>query len=634
MHTTLLCQLTQLTVKQFPVNKMAEFLNLDKIIEMENELTSEFDLSARLSRYESMTPELIDLARDEGLNDIDSITRALFTSDFIITSSEVPTEGTDEERRKSIISSYIFALQNRNQQAEKILSVNYLAYKMGTSLRRNNSFLAGRGIDPTTRAVILVDTYIIPYLQRCQDVLGSGSINYELAMLEAAILQKYPHDVIEKRSKPVAYGSKEMLPAIWEVVVSFISHHKAETNDNIVLPNVGETEVFFVENFEKQPSVSVYNFEMANPKSAVDAIAKFNTFFKGADQTNQLVFLRGRIYSDNKNIVLTRSPHLESNPFILMRTPTEEINVSEMRLLLDVHDLIDRGWNHIPDQIKSIDETYTEQVEVEEERWVEKEVKEEVTVEVKEEPKQGGGGFFGRLKRIFGGSSGPNQPRTRTETQTKKVRDKKVDKVKKNVKKSRSVGIALPSQVGETLAILSLADLRLFETFDTIRESEYKIIGALESDFATNQTSFVVMPDLQNPDLLAENLDGLDAVIEGILSSCFEGDMQIIPTEILYLIHDDRRYIICMDGNDDRLVGTIAQTHKETKLEVVYPPSNEKVETFQRRSLHMRTGQLLSARQHTPFDTAVERIYQIDLQRKGKIITLPHAILPLVKKIE
>ena len=43
----------------------------------------------------------------------------------------------------------------------------------------------------------------------------------------------------------------------------------------------------------------------------------------------------------------------------------------------------------------------------------------------------------------------------------------------------------------------------------------------------------------------------------------------------------------------------------------------------------MRTGQLLSARNHTPFDHASERIYGESLGKETEIITLDHAILPI-----
>ena len=56
---------------------------------------------------------------------------------------------------------------------------------------------------------------------------------------------------------------------------------------------------------------------------------------------------------------------------------------------------------------------------------------------------------------------------------------------------------------------------------------------------------------------------------------------------------------------------------------------DQALETVQRRTLHMRTNQLLSARVHTPFDAATSRIYGNQITADAKFITLDHAILPL-----
>ena len=75
------------------------------------------------------------------------------------------------------------------------------------------------------------------------------------------------------------------------------------------------------------------------------------------------------------------------------------------------------------------------------------------------------------------------------------------------------------------MGILSLSDLRLYEIFDTIREAEYVVTGAIYSDFEKDTTQFVVTELLEDPKNLADNLDGLDEVIEKVVSHYFSPDI-------------------------------------------------------------------------------------------------------------
>ncbi len=164
--------------------------------------------------------------------------------------------------------------------------------------------------------------------------------------------------------------------------------------------------------------------------------------------------------------------------------------------------------------------------------------------------------------------------------------------------------------------------------FDTYRESQYLIIGALESDFIDGSTSFLTAENFGNTSDLADLLDGLDAVIENAAINYFKSEHQILPTELLFISKDDNRFIICLDGNQDRIVGTIGITYVKDETSISRS-EEDKDEVLQRRSLHMRTGQLLAALQHTPFDAAVHRIYAASLGEQAVSHSLDHAILPI-----
>ena len=85
---------------------MSSIANLELIGQLEQELYQEFDMKSRIARYESSSPQLIELAKENGIDDITQAGYALFLSDFIITSSEMPSGISDDERRVILINLF------------------------------------------------------------------------------------------------------------------------------------------------------------------------------------------------------------------------------------------------------------------------------------------------------------------------------------------------------------------------------------------------------------------------------------------------------------------------------------------------------------------------------------------------
>jgi hypothetical protein len=156
-----------------------------------------------------------------------------------------------------------------------------------------------------------------------------------------------------------------------------------------------------------------------------------------------------------------------------------------------------------------------------------------------------------------------------------------------------------------------------------VRESDYIIVGTLESDFENNTTMLYAKERLGDPSKLANTLDGLDQSLESIINYFFSGNNQILPAEIMFMTQEDSRLLITFDGDEDKMVGTIAKTYEKDVTQT------EEIDFVKRRTLVMRTGQLLSSRAHTPFDTSVERIYGSDMVEKAEFIELDKALLSL-----
>ncbi|MCH8907599.1 MAG: hypothetical protein IH840_10955 [Candidatus Heimdallarchaeota archaeon] len=180
-----------------------------------------------------------------------------------------------------------------------------------------------------------------------------------------------------------------------------------------------------------------------------------------------------------------------------------------------------------------------------------------------------------------------------------------------------------PDFLAHALGVAAFGDLGLFEIFDTFREAEYLVVGTMESNFTINETLFLTDDRLGDAAAIANTLTGLDEVLEETVNNFFGGTNQIMPSEIFFLTKDDKRFLITLKGNDQRIVGTIAVTYFKDMDN--WPDKDG--ELLKRRSLHMRTGQLLSSRTHTPFDASVERIYGDSISKNSKMMKVDHAIL-------
>ena len=120
-------------------------------------------------------------------------------------------------------------------------------------------------------------------------------------------------------------------------------------------------------------------------------------------------------------------------------------------------------------------------------------------------------------------------------------------------------------------------------------------------------------------------LDGLDTILEETVNHFFGKKHQVIPREILFISTNEQRFAISFESDDKRIVGTIGQTYSKDIAD--WRAKDE--EPIQRRTLQMRTGQLLSARHHTPLDEAIKRIYGEDFSKKTTETILDHPILTL-----
>ncbi|OLS26787.1 MAG: hypothetical protein HeimC3_06790 [Candidatus Heimdallarchaeota archaeon LC_3] len=589
---------------------MAETPNIEVLRELLNKIDSEFDLESRLNRYISVTPELVELAKNSGLSSDLDAARALFVSDFVVSASEMPANTSDEDRRKIIIDSFLKGLMDRNKSSDKLMRIFFLAMKTSSLIRRTDLFLADRGLNREPSLIMLKDFYIEPYLSLCSEFLGKGSCGWELSILSALLKKTFPTNEFEFFTQAPKYSPDEDLSYyLWNMLETYSESQLLTPNTQIVIPNVENTSTALVGSSKPEFSFSFWNIDTPHSslKDNQNALEFLHKYLGKTDNSRPLVYLRARIPKLQQQFIVVRNPFSDLKPFIIMKTPADEINLSEALTILGFRSREAKSWRDItkpPKKAKkqpSVSQNSTSTPFRSQKS------------EVPEEKKS----FF---SKIFGGLLGKSDDKgTSQSLKEDKPKPKIESKKKKHRDKSRQKGNSnLPYFLSHALTASLVGDLQLFEIFDTYRESKYAIQGSLELDYQTKKTKLITRKKLDSPQAIGELVNGLDSVLTTIIKHFFAEEIHVIPEEILFVSKNDLRTIVCLESSDDRLVGTIGTTF--VKDVVDWRSKEENI--VQRRTLRMRTGQLLQARRHTPLDEAINRIYQGALDEEVDEMTL------------
>ena len=594
-------------------------------------LTKEFDLEKSQSRYATVNPELIKLCESLGLTDEKKdASRALFVADYVFTES--PTGSSEEDRRKDVIKMFLIGL-DRTQLSEIIVQAFHLAYKTASMIKRRDIFMAGRGVPRETSLLILKDIFLDAYLQICSDLLGVGKCGFELALLAGALKKTFPTAEYEAfKDAPKASEHGAVFKYTWKLLNEYNAKVKVEVNDQVVIPNIDTTNSLVCVNSE---NFSSWNMLTIPPdlNDNKKMLRELNDFISQADHTRPLVYFRGKILKTNEKVFLIRNPHNSAKPFLLFRSTADEVNVTEMLTLLnnrgrelpDNMDLFKPGSKIV--QVKEKEESKQEKpVEPESFKPVEA-TKEELKSQQQEPPKKLG--FFARLfgrgkkkdKEVQQKDSKSSPEAPKSVQKPSKKEDKKTKETTKTIHPPNN----LSDFISNALAVIAVGDLQLFEIFDTYRESNYQFLGVLHSDFTTNSSTFKVHKEVTDARELVKTLDGLDVVLEKSLKHFFGPAIQIMPEEILFTGTADDRYVMLFEGNDEHLVSMAGSTS------ITEDYTGKQPEILQRRTLSMRTNQILNSLKSNRFQDAVQRILGDELLSNTKEITYDSAVLDIHK---
>ena len=552
-----------------------------------DELEREYNIPVRLSRYQSAAPELLTFAKSEGLTD-DEASRALFVADFIVTSSEVPSEASDNDRYKSVFQTFILG-RSRNRSADKLMKVFFVAYKTAIKMRSQDLFMGGRGIPRKVSLLRLKDYFITPYLEIIGKYLSDGSCGWELGVLAAALKRTYPDSEVKNFKKlPDSKKHPELTTPIWVLLREHESLHTVTLNPSVTISNMNESQALFFFNKNKPSMVALWNTELKNmiPK---DKMQKINTLIDKSIFDNDIVIIKGRIMNTLEHFFLIRDPLSPARPMVLLKTPADDINATTVSQILELRGYEEYKTGSWKDTLSDKQSQPKPERSLAKTKIPETEIKPTKT------------GLFSRIKsKLFKSDS-----KTQESTQELKSPPLKEKSGKRLFKRTSFATDA--SFISQSLVIESVSNLKIVETFDTFREGNYAMEGIFETDPATNLTTFLSKPQFNLASSTMTFLNNVKPLISSIYQDLFSTE-EIFIDEIFLTNKEKHKYLIIMDGNQDITVGLLARAPPEGEIEN-WKARGLDLDDLQRKSLIMRTNQYLRARRHTSFDEAVHRIY-------------------------
>ncbi|MHA1974001.1 MAG: hypothetical protein ACTSW1_13465 [Candidatus Hodarchaeales archaeon] len=577
---------------------MLSIPNINNIRDFVKAIDSEYDIQARVQRYTNL-PELVSKATEHSLTNEKDAIRALFVADYLVPASEFPSGTTDDERYSSIFNSFKIGLEH-GFTSDSIMRVFYLSYKTATAIRRQDLFMGGRGLDTESRLIRINDNYIIAYLEVAAETLrNKTSCGWELGVLAAALMRDFPDkQILKYKNTPNRQNKKELLPLIWEILNSYEKTINVETNMNAVIPNIDKSKaILALDAASKASYLSLWNF------STPDNLSKFRVEIQAIDQAfkkkldgKSLISLKCQKKTQEHFFVI-RDPTLPNRPTFFLESPSDEINLSILFKMLNA-----RGkesgeeWKEIFQKTEFVEDDKTKVIEKKSINAPQERVQ---TLKV---------GFFKKIKmKIFG------------KKKEKQTSPKNVLAPVTHTKQKRRVPpyIQKSTFLAKSLTVDAVGDLALYEEFDTLRESNYTILGIFERDNRTREIKFLINPSKP----IAKEIIDYYYRIERDIEKFYRifGEEEISLEEIFWLNeNNEEKLIVCLAENESRTIGTVATSKLDKILDL--QARTQRKDPLQRRSIHMRTKQLLGAidaRIHPDFKEIVERIYHDDFDTQN-----------------
>ena len=536
-------------------------------------------------RYKNMNKDLVDEYQKIYSRPTNLIVSALYTADYIITSSDVKFEMEDDERRKEIIEFWTtLTLQNEEMWYE-ITNLVAFTYDIASISRKRYYYLLDKGVAKHIAVALVTDYFIRHLLEFVSSHGGFLPLWWVVFLYETALCQTIFSKTQKKwTNMQGCLHSKE--PGILAHLVAnhFVKEIEGEPNPAVPIPYFLESAAFYYFKWERDET-KCEKFESFLAKKEAYLAKEFKKCVSIMDSENPhiLKYLRiaGRYdtASPEINMFVVHAKTENAEGWVGILSPIDDINLKEIESLLQLklEDL--RTLDYYRKEIPLVD--------VFRRKKDEREIIEE-KIDKDEEV-----GFFKKILSIF--------------------KRKKMPKVKeKAVKTIQPIDSWIRSILDEILLItVSGIDLGL-EIYDSYREDNFVISGVIESKQKEKQPAFVERGEIESlqteyhPTIFyseesvafpSEFLDPIIGLIEvtRIFIQIYKEiePYSIIPEEALYQDKSNTALFKLVEFvmSEKLLIGILGEKYVQTAMTYA---KGEPV--YQRRSIIRKANELLSSR--------------------------------------
>jgi len=518
-------------------------------------------------RYKNMNKELVEEYQTQYSRPTNLIVSALYTADYILTSSEVKFELEDSDRRKEIIEFWATLTLQNDEMWYEITNLVAFSYDSASLLRKRYYHLLDRGVAKHIAASLVADYYTRHVLEFISSKGGFIPLWWVTYLLDTALCQTIFSKTLKKWSDRQDILHSRDHGILANIIAShFVPETEGEPNPAVPIPYFNDSSIFYY---------MIWGEEGAK-KERFDSIvsgmkvASLNKEFKkyvphiGIKAPHILKYLRNNVRISSSptsiNFFVVHAKTEIGEGWIGLASPLDDINLKEVEALLQLklQDMqsFDKFKNNLPT------------IEILQRK---KEEREKVEEKIEREEKGFLAKIAGKITSLFKKSAAPKAV---------------------TITKIQPIDTWSKLFLDEILmASVSGVDLGL-EIYDTYREDNFVISGVIESEQKELQpTVFYSEKSIDFPSEFLDPIIYFIYISKLFLSASIKGDIvSIVPEEALYedKIDPSRTRLVEFVFTEKLLVGLLAEKYS-TIMKTGEP-------TYQRRSILRKANEMQKAR--------------------------------------
>ncbi len=541
------------------------------------------NLQLQFDRYQTMSKDLIDEFQSESSGSTTLIVSALYTADYIITSSDVKFELEDSARRKEIIELWSKLSLPKEDVWHEVTHLVAFSYHVASILRKRYYYLLDRGVAKHVAAALVADYYTRHHLKFVRDKLTYIPSWWVSLLMETALCQT----IFSTTKKKWESMQKILQSGEFGVIAQIIARHfvdetEGEPNPAVPIPYFNESTLFYYFTWQSGESKGD-KFESLLPILKSPQLAKEfrkTTKLLSGDYPHLLKYIRMgsklETMSSEINFFVVHAETANAEGWIGLLSPLDDINLREIESLLKLK----------LEDIASFESYKSElpQLSVLTREKEEREIVEE-KMELEEKPKPVG--FFAKLFSKF------------------KKKQKPTYK-KSFVKKTVPID-AWSRLILDEILLMSVSGIGFgLEIYDAYREDDFVISGVIESQQKRAQTSsFYEEPEvkpttfyseapIQFPTEFLDPVIGILNIAKNFISMSYRKKViSIIPEEAFFenKVNPEVFRLVEFIKGEKVLIGILGEKQAITAMTVAQPEP-----TYQRRSLIRKANEMIHAR--------------------------------------